>query len=113
MYSKFKELITEGVTKWCCYEVCKDIVVLTDINTTTGHIVPNSFVHVTCVKDLSGEYIIKCTCATYKMIHNGKHTRKILFQEYFSSEHDFDDAAGPMPEDVNTEHNFQKWEFQH
>ena len=56
--NKKEQLITEGVIKWHCHEVCKDIAVLTDINTTTGHIVPNSFVHVACVKDLSGEYII-------------------------------------------------------
>ena len=55
LYSKFKEqLITEGVIKWRCHEVHKDIAVLTDINTATGHIVPNSFVHVICVKDMSG-----------------------------------------------------------
>ena len=59
LYSKFKEqLITEGVIKWHCHEVHKDVAFLTGINTTTGHIVPNSFVHVTCVKDLLGEYII-------------------------------------------------------
>ena len=28
---------------------------------------------------------------------------KGLFPEYFSSDNDFDDTAGPMPEDVNTE----------
>ena len=82
LYSKFKEqLITEGVIKWCYHEVCKDTAVLTDINTTTGHIVPNLFVHVTCVKDLSGEYIIKCTCAIYKMIQWAAHQENPIFPE--------------------------------
>ena len=82
LYFKFKEqLITKGVIKWHCHEVCKDVAVLTDINTTTGHIVPNSFVHVTCVKDLSGEYIIKCTCAIYKMIQCAAHQENPIFPE--------------------------------
>ena len=80
LYSKFKEqLITEGVIKWHCHKVHKDVAVLTDINTTTGHIVPNSFVHVTCVKDLSGEYIIKCTCAVYKMIQHVAYQENPIF----------------------------------
>ena len=80
LYSKFKEqLITAGVIKWCCHEVHKDIAVLTDINTTTGHIFPNSFVHVTCVKDLSGDYIIKCTRAIYKMIQWEAHQENPIF----------------------------------
>ena len=82
LYSKFKEqLITEGVIKWWCHEAHKDIAVLTDISTTTGHIVPNSFVHVTCVKDMSGEYIIKCTCAIYKMIQCAAHQKNPIFPE--------------------------------
>ena len=82
LYSKFKEqLITEGVIKWRCHKARKDIAVLTDINTTTGHIVPNSFVHVTCVKDMSGEYIIKCTCAIYKMIQHAAHQENPIFPE--------------------------------
>ena len=82
LYSKFKEqLITEGVIKWHCHELCKDIAVLTNINTTTGHIVPNSFVHVTCVKDLLGEYIIKCICAIYKMIQWAAHQENPIFPE--------------------------------
>ena len=80
LYSKSKEqLITEGVIKWHCHEVCKDIAVLTDTNKTTGHTVPNSFVHVTCCKDLSGEYIIKCTCAIYKMIQWAAHQENPIF----------------------------------
>ena len=69
LYSKFKE------------QAHKDIAVLTDINTTTGHIVPNSFVHVTCVKDMSSEYIIKCTCAIYKMIQCAAHQENPIFPE--------------------------------
>ena len=82
LYSKFKEqLITERVIKWQCHEVHKDIAVLTDISTTTGHTVPNSFVHVTCVKDMSGEYIIKCTCAIYKMIQRAANQENPIFPE--------------------------------
>ena len=82
MYSKFKEqLITEGVIKWQCHKAHKDIAILTDINTTTGHIVPNSFVHVTCIKDMSSEYIIKCTCAIYKMIQHAAHQENPIFPE--------------------------------
>ena len=82
LYSKFKEqLITEGVLKWRCHEVHKDIAVLTDISTTTGHIVPNSFVHVICVKDMSGDYVIKYTCAIYKMIQCAAHQENPIFPE--------------------------------
>ena len=64
MYSKFKEqLITEGVAKWRCHEAHKDIAVLNDISTTTG------------------EYVIKCTCAIYKMIQHAAHQENPIFPE--------------------------------
>ena len=81
-----------------------------------------------------GRYSVKCTNGLCQVQLNSKkripkhgelndktenlcsylHTLKLnlehvkeLFPEYFSSECDFDDAAGPIPEDVNTD------EFQH
>ena len=41
---------------------------MSDINPTTGLIVPSSFVHVTSTKHNTGEYIVKCTCEIYNMI---------------------------------------------
>ena len=82
LYTKFKEqLITEGVIKWRSHEERKDIAVLSDINTLTGNIVPNSFVHVTSVKDFSGEQIITCTCSIYKMIQRAAHQENPIFPQ--------------------------------
>ena len=41
---------------------------MSDINTTTGLLVPNSYVHVTCTRTYTGEQVVKCTCDIYNII---------------------------------------------
>ena len=69
LYTKFKEhLISDGTIKWRLHTQELDICVMSDINPTTGLIVPSSFVHVTSTKQYTGEYLVKCTCEIYNMI---------------------------------------------
>ena len=66
LYTKFKEhLISDGTIKWRLHTQQLYICVMSDINPTTGLIVPSSFVHVTSTKQNTGEYIVKCTCEIY------------------------------------------------
>ena len=59
LFTKFKEqLLTEGVIKWRYHSTDKDIVCMNDIDSETGVLIPNGFVHVTCIKNFSEE---KCT----------------------------------------------------
>ena len=46
VYTTFKtQLLTTGLIKWRFSEGGKDICVMNDINSTSGHLIPNSFVH--------------------------------------------------------------------
>ena len=69
MYTKFKEqLISDGAIKWRLHERQVDICAMNDINPTTGLLVPNSFVHVTCRRHSNGEMMVTCTCDIYNLI---------------------------------------------
>ena len=62
VYSTFKnQLLTSGLIKWRLSEGGKDICVMNDINSTSGHLIPNCFVHVSCEEFEEGP-IIKCKC---------------------------------------------------
>ena len=79
LYSKFKEqLITEGIIKWHCHEVHEDIAVLTDINTTTGLIVPNSLYMSPASKIYKANTLSNVPVQSTKW-YNRQHTRKILY----------------------------------
>ena len=70
VYSTFKhQLLTTGVIKWRLSEGGKDICVMNDINSTSGHLTPNSFVHVSCEEFEEGP-VIKCNCEIYKFLRN-------------------------------------------
>ena len=70
VYSTFKnQLLTSGLIKWRLSEGGKDICVMNDINSTSGHLIPNSFVHVSCEEFEEGP-IIKCNCEIYKFLRN-------------------------------------------
>ena len=45
-----------------------DIVCLNDIDSDTGVLIPNSFVHVTCIKNFTEENVISCTCEIFNII---------------------------------------------
>ena len=68
LYATFIEnLLHHGEIKWRFYSAEKDICVMNDINPGNGILLPRSFVHVTCLKELNYP-IIKCTCEIYKLI---------------------------------------------
>ena len=69
LYQLFEEqLITEGTIKWRLHSENRDICVMNDIKHTTGHLMPQSFVHVECTKPMDEELYIKCTCKIYNLI---------------------------------------------
>ena len=69
LYTKFQEnLISDGLIQWRLHVNQQDICVMSDINTTIGLLVPNSYVHVTCTGSYTGEQLVKCTCDIYNII---------------------------------------------
>ena len=74
LYTTFKEqLVTLGVLKWRLHEHSKDICVMNDINPSTGLLIPQSFVHVTCLSNLGVEPVIKCSCGIFNLIQRAGH----------------------------------------
>ena len=68
VYSTYKQqLLASGTIKWRFCQNGKNICVMNDINSVTGHLIPNSFVHVSCEQFEEGE-VIKCTCEIYKFL---------------------------------------------
>ena len=45
-----------------------NVCIMNDINTLTGYMMPNAFVHITCYSQLDQDPIIKCTCAIVDLI---------------------------------------------
>ena len=75
VYTTFKtQLLTTVLIKWRFSEGGKDICVMNDINSASGHLIPNSFVHVSSEEFEDGP-IIKCNCEIYKFLRNS------LFEE--------------------------------
>ena len=69
IYKTFKEqLVTEGIIRWCYHDDTTDICIMNDINTATGFMMPNSFVHITSYAQPDQDPIIKCTCAIFDLI---------------------------------------------
>ena len=72
VYATFKQQLltsTHGTIKWRYTHEGKDICVMNDVNSITGHLLPNSFVHVSCEMFESGP-VIKCTCEIYKFLQH-------------------------------------------
>ena len=62
LYAIFvKQLLTEGSMKWRQHESNVDICVMNDYNLTTGYLMPQPFVHVSCT-DENGNLFLRCTC---------------------------------------------------
>ena len=54
VFTKFKEqLLCEGVIKWRYHSSQMDIACLNDIDSDTGVLIQNAFVHVTCIKNFT------------------------------------------------------------
>ena len=58
LYKLFEEQhITEGIIKWRLHEQSRDVCIMNDIKRTTGHLMPQSFVHIECTKGANDEDI--------------------------------------------------------
>ena len=56
IYEVFHEqIISEGEIRWRHHEDGKDIVLMTNYNRTTGYMMPENFVHVTCTRGMDKE----------------------------------------------------------
>ena len=75
IYKLFEEqLVTEGIIKWRLHEQNQDVCIMNDIKLTTGHLMPQSFVHIECTKGANDEDIfIRCTCNIYNSIQRAAH----------------------------------------
>ena len=75
LYKLFGEqLLTDGIIKWRLHDEHRDICIMNDIKATTGHLMPQSFVHVECTKGANDQDIfIQCTCDIYNLIQRAAH----------------------------------------
>ena len=62
-----EQLFTEGSIKWRQHESNVDICVMNDYNLTTGYLMPQSFVHVSCTNE-DGNLFLRCTSRIYDII---------------------------------------------
>ena len=82
LYTKFKEqLITDGLIKWRYHDEVKDVCVMTDYSSTTGLLLPQSFVHVTTTKIHNNETVLRCTCDIFNIIKRAGHQETPLWPE--------------------------------
>ena len=69
IYKTFKEqLVTEGIIHWRYHNDTTDVYIMNDINTFTGFMMPNTFVHITSCAQPDQDPIIKCTCTIFDLI---------------------------------------------
>ena len=82
MYTKFQEeKLIDGVIKWHFHSDTKDICVMSDINSSTGTLLPSSFVHVTSILLEDDTRICMCTCDIYKIIQWAAHQQVPIWPE--------------------------------
>ena len=62
-----KQLLTEGSIKWKQHQSNVDICVMNDYNLTTGYLMPQSSVHVSCTNE-DGNLFLHCACRIYDII---------------------------------------------
>ena len=62
-----EQLLTEGSIKWRQHESKVDICVMNDYNPTTGYLMPQSFVHVSCTNE-DGNVFLICTGKIYDIL---------------------------------------------
>ena len=82
VFTKFREqLLCEDVIKWRYHSDQMDVVCLNDIDSETGVLIPNSFVHVTCIKNFTEEHVISCKCEIFNMIQQAAHQEHRIIPE--------------------------------
>ena len=70
VYTKFKnQILTSGTIKWHHSEEGRNVCVMNDYS-INGHLIPNSFVHVSSDITDDDSPIICCTCEIYNFIQN-------------------------------------------
>ena len=74
IYTNFTEqLLADGIIKWRFHSETKDICVMNDYNPTTGLLMPQGFVHVTCTAFHGDQMLIHCTCSIFNLIKGAAH----------------------------------------
>ena len=74
IYTNFTEqLLADGIIKWRFHSENKDICVMNDYNPTTGLLMPQGFVHVTCTAFHGDQMLIHCTCSIFNLIKRAAH----------------------------------------
>ena len=69
IYKTFNEqLVTEGIIRWHYHDDTTDVCIMNDVNTSTGFMMPNLFVHITSHAQENQDPIIKCSCAIFDLI---------------------------------------------
>ena len=58
-----------------------DITCLNDIDSDTGVLIPNAFIHVTCIRNFTQENVISCTCEIFNMIQCAAHQELRIIPE--------------------------------
>ena len=70
VYTTFKnQLLTSGMIKWRYNENGRNVCAMNDYS-INGHLVPNSFVHVSSEPSGDGTHIIRCSCQIYHFLQN-------------------------------------------
>ena len=73
LYTKFSEkFVTDGIIKWRQHTNEIDVCIMSDYNPTTGHLLPQSFVHVYAMKCENAQPIFRCTCQIYNLIERAE-----------------------------------------
>ena len=80
IYKTFKEqLVTEGIIQWCYHDDTTDVCVMNDVNTSTGFMMPDSFVHITSHAQENQDPVIKCSCVIFDLTQrSAKQETKLL-----------------------------------
>ena len=80
IYKTFKEqLVTEEIIQWHYHDDTTDVCIMNDVNTSTGFMMPNLFVHITSHAQENQDPIMKCSCAIFDLIQqSAKQETKLL-----------------------------------
>ena len=69
LFSTFKEqLISDGLIQWRAHSESREVVVMSNYDSSTGEMQPCSYVHVSALAAETGDFLLSCTCATYDLI---------------------------------------------